>query len=98
MLNFISSFFKLNEQEGTFKLLFIMNSFDNPPFHQQILNKGMNARTVKKARKILKDFQLIEYITDEDDPTRKLYYYLTEKGKELIRMILEINAFLESSP
>lgn len=89
-----TKFFILLEQHGTFELLKILNSSDEPIYHNIFVEKGMNAKTIKKARKILDEQKLISYETIKDDPYRRLYYSLTDKGIRVLEQMEVIETIL----
>jgi len=90
-----TQFFRLLEQQGTFEILKILNSADEKTYHNKLVSKGMNAKTIKKARMILDELGLIYYETIKDDPYRRLYYHLTDKGKEVLDQMENIEEILK---
>ncbi len=89
-----TQFFILIDQQGTFEILKILNSTDERLNHNKLVEKGMNAATLKKARMVLGKFKLIDYDTEKDDPYRRLYYSLTDKGKEVLGQMENIERIL----
>ena len=83
----IRSFF---EQVGTIQLLLLLAKSEKEQFNQQLVDKGIHQMTIKKARMVLEEFGLIEIFTKKNDPYRRLYYLLTEKGKKTVEQLQQL--------
>ena len=85
--------FKLNNQKDTMKLL-IMLWNKGKMYGSKIRRLGMNDRTLIKVREILSEYGLISLTSIEG--SRRLYYELTPKGKQLVEKLVELERILIS--
>lgn len=80
---------KLDNQTGILKMLLLLKKYGEL-YNKQIIDLGMNDRTIKNARKELLDLKLIRIEERKAGRFTRLFHILTENGTEIATLIEEI--------
>ncbi|MBD3192040.1 MAG: hypothetical protein GF308_15440 [Candidatus Heimdallarchaeota archaeon] len=85
--------FQFNQQKDTFRLIMLLYN-NGRMYSSQVREFGMNDRTIMRARTVLRELELITISSAEG--SRRLYYDLTYKGRQVAEKLLELERLLFS--